>query len=192
MHLFLMVLRKDINNINTEIVIYWTYKWKVWKKEILKIQHITFLMTWLLSKILIQLSKNRQKFAHKIDIYYIGYITTQNIGDYDSIRCLNALYLIIGEVDVYSEEKDGNKYVIFNSTYKSKEMLTKYAEPWDGTKNQIEKMNDKEGDYGNDFMEMKFNSDDTLPLNKILKLHNLTIVVRCVFQEDNKYYPLFF
>ena len=102
------------------------------------------------------------------------------------------MYLIIGEVDVYSEEKDGNKYVIFNSTYKSKEMLTKYAEPWDGTKNQIEKMNDKEGDYGNDFMEMKFNSDDTLPLNKILKLHNLTIVVRCIFQEDNKYYPLFF
>ena len=28
-----------------------------------------------------------------------------------------------------------------------------------------------------------------MPLNKILKLHNLTIVVRSVFHEDNKYYP---
>ena len=35
-------------------------------------------------------------------------------------------------------------------------------------------------------MEIKFNSDDDLPLNKILKLHNLTITVRSVFEEDGK------
>ena len=38
-------------------------------------------------------------------------------------------------------------------------------------------------------MEIKFNSDDDLPLNKILKLHNLTITVRSVFEEDGKCYP---
>ena len=38
-------------------------------------------------------------------------------------------------------------------------------------------------------MKFKFDSDDILTLNKILKLHNLTIVVRPVFQEDSKYYP---
>ena len=37
-------------------------------------------------------------------------------------------------------------------------------------------------------MKIKFNSDDDLPLNKILKLHNLTIIVRSVF-EDGKYCP---
>ena len=36
---------------------------------------------------------------------------------------------------------------------------------------------------------MKFNSDDDLPLKKTLKLYNMVIVVRCVFHEDNKYYP---
>ena len=41
-------------------------------------------------------------------------------------------------------------------------------------------------------IEIKFNSDNNLPLNKMLKLHNLTIVVRSVFQEDNKYYPQMF
>ena len=41
-------------------------------------------------------------------------------------------------------------------------------------------------------MKIKINSDDNLPLNKILKLHDLTIVVRSVFQEDKKYYPQFF
>ena len=38
-------------------------------------------------------------------------------------------------------------------------------------------------------MKIKFNLDNSLPLNKTLKLHNLTIIVRSVFQEDNKYYP---
>ena len=40
-------------------------------------------------------------------------------------------------------------------------------------------------------MKIKFNSDDDLPLNKILKLHMLTIIVRSVF-EDGKYYPQVF
>ena len=41
-------------------------------------------------------------------------------------------------------------------------------------------------------MKIKFNSDDNLPLNKILRLHNSTIVFRSVFQEDNKLYPQIF
>ena len=38
-------------------------------------------------------------------------------------------------------------------------------------------------------MKIKFNSDDNLPLNKILKLHNTRIIIRSVFQEHGKYYP---
>ena len=41
-------------------------------------------------------------------------------------------------------------------------------------------------------MKIQFNSDDNLPLNKILKLHNLTIIVRSIFEEDVKYYPQVF
>ena len=33
-----------------------------------------------------------------------------------------------------------------------------------------------------------FDSDDDLPSNKLLKLHNLTIVFRSGFEEDDKYY----
>ena len=36
-------------------------------------------------------------------------------------------------------------------------------------------------------MKIKLNSDDDLALKKALELHNMTIVVRAVFQEDNKY-----
>ena len=41
-------------------------------------------------------------------------------------------------------------------------------------------------------MKIKFNSDDDLTLNKLLKFINLTIIVRTVFEEDSKYYPQIF
>ena len=37
-------------------------------------------------------------------------------------------------------------------------------------------------------IKIKFNSDDKLPLNKPLKLHNMTIITRSVFEEDGKLY----
>ena len=39
---------------------------------------------------------------------------------------------------------------------------------------------------------MKFNSDDNLPLNKMIKLHMLTVIVRSVFEKNGKYYPQVF
>ena len=71
--------------------------------------------------------------------------------------------------------------------------MTKYTELWDKIKNlikcnSIEKVNNKSGECGKDFMKIKFNSDDKLPLNKMLRIHNMTIVFRTVFQEDGKYY----
>ena len=41
-------------------------------------------------------------------------------------------------------------------------------------------------------MKIRFSSDDDLPLNKILKLHRLTIIIRSVFEEDGKYYAQVF
>ena len=48
------------------------------------------------------------------------------------------------------------------------------------------------GGYGRDFIKIKFNSDDNLLLNKTLKLHNMTVIVRSVFEEDGKYHPQVF
>ena len=48
---------------------------------------------------------------------------------------------------------------------------------------------EKKGKYCKDFMKIKLNTDDNLLLNKPLKLHLLTIIVRCIFEEDGKFYP---
>ena len=41
-------------------------------------------------------------------------------------------------------------------------------------------------------MKIKFNSDDNLPLNKPLKLHIMTIIIRSVFDGGGKLYPQIF
>ena len=94
--------------------------------------------------------------------------------DYNSINSVNPLYLIISEVDGYIEETNGNKYLTFASTGKNKEVLTKYTELWGGIKNLIEKIDDKPGEYEKYFIKIAFNSNNNLPINKILKLHILT------------------
>ena len=41
-------------------------------------------------------------------------------------------------------------------------------------------------------MKIKFSSNDNLPIKKMLKLHNLTVIVLSVFEKDGKYYPQLF
>ena len=128
-----------------------------------------------------------------IGIYYIRYITIKRISDYENINSVNSLYLIIGEVDGYIEENDGNKYLIFASIDKNKKVLAKYTELWDKIKYHIQIINvGKSGKYEKDYRKIKFSSYDDLPLNKILNLNNLTVIVRSVFGEDGKYYPQVF
>ena len=54
------------------------------------------------------------------------------------------------------------------STDRNKKVLIKYKELWDRSKNLIKKINDKPGKYNEKCIKNKFNSDDNLPLNKIL------------------------
>ena len=108
---------------------------------------------------------------------------------YVNINSVNPLSLIINEVDGYVEEINENKYLTLVSTEKNKEVLKKYTKLWDGIKDSIEKINNKSGEYEKDFMKIKFNFDDSLPLNKTLKLHNMIKILRSVFEEDGKYYP---
>ena len=136
--------------------------------------------------------KNKQKSYKNIDINNIGYITMKDFDYVNNDSAKNPLHLIIDKADGYIEEKNGNKYLILASTDKIKESLTKYTKRLDGIKNLIEKINNKPGEYGKNFMKIKFNSDNNLPLKKTLRLHNLTIIVRSVFLEDNKYYPQVF
>ena len=57
-----------------------------------------------------------------------------------------------------------------------------------GIRDKIKEVCGDEYDYEKDYMKIKFNSDDDLPLNKALKFHNITVTIRSVFEEDGKLY----
>ena len=78
------------------------------------------------------------------------------------------------------KKKNGEKYLIFDST-------KKYKEVFSGIKSEIKILNDgKELFYEKSYARIEINIDNDLPLNVSLKFPTLTI--RCVFQANKKLY----
>ena len=75
---------------------------------------------------------------------------------------------------------------------KIKSYLKKYNDAFNGIRNKIKKISGNECDYEKEYMKIKFNSDDDLPLSKQLKFHIMIITIRSVFEEDGKLYPQVF
>ena len=100
------------------------------------------------------------------------------------------MYLIIKGFEGYLEENNGNKYLTIALTDNNNQVLVDYAKVWNGILEQIKKINNgKIKEWGKDYMKIRFNSDDDIPLNKVLNIHALTIVIRSIFENDGKYYP---
>ena len=87
------------------------------------------------------LLKIDKKYYKGINIYYTGYITIRKIDDSENIYKVNPLYLLVNHANKYIEEKNGNKYLAFDSTDENKEVLKTYTDVWDGIKKEIKTIN---------------------------------------------------
>ena len=97
---------------------------------------------------------------------------------------------MINRIDGFIEEKNVDKYLNTADTDRNSEVLKKYAEVWKGIKDSIKKIKNSElGEYDKDYMKIKFNSDDGIPLNKQLNFPTITVIIRNIFEKDGKYYP---
>ena len=128
-----------------------------------------------------------KKSYKDIGIYNIGYITLKKIGDCKNIYSMNPLYLGITNASGYIEEINESKYLIFDSIDENEELLKKYNDVFKGIRDKIKEINSDEYHYENNYMKIKFNSDD-----KPLKFHNITTTLRSFFKEDGKLYPQVF
>ena len=137
-----------------------------------------------------RLLKLGKKSSLDISIYYIGYVTKNPKYNINSV---NPRYLLISELDRFIEENQGSKYLNISLKFNNNDVLVKFAEVWRGIKDQIKKINNGlVGEYAKDCMNIKFDSDDNLPLNKIIKFRVLTIIIRNIFGKDGKHYPQIF
>ena len=71
------------------------------------------------------LLKIDKKSCKNNGIYNIGYITIKKTDNWENINSVRTLHLLIGEVIGHIEEKNGNKYLVFDSSDESKEILKK-------------------------------------------------------------------
>ena len=111
---------------------------------------------------------------------------------YVKIYNVNPLYLIFRDVNRYYEEIDESKYLALIATNKNKEKTHKNKELCSKIRDLIRSITKNSNDYNEKHKKIKFNSDDELHLNKMIKIPTMTVVVKAVFQENNKYYPQVF
>ena len=90
------------------------------------------------------LLKIDKKSYKDIGIYNIGYITIKKIGDCKNIYSVNPIYLRITHTRGYIEEKNENKYLIFDSVDQNKELLKKYNDAFNGIMGKIKKVSNNE------------------------------------------------
>ena len=89
------------------------------------------------------ISKKDKKPYKDFYIYYIGYITIKTFdkfSDHKNVHSVNPLYLIIHPTTGHFEKKNCEKYLIFDST-------DKYKEVFSGIKSEIETINGVEKMY---------------------------------------------
>ena len=99
---------------------------------------------------------------------------------------------MINRIKSHFEEVDEDKYLIISS--QNGHIMQKYQGVFDGIKEIIKKINDygQPIKYDDNYMKMKFNTDDNIPLNKIIYFPTITVIIRSVTKKDHKYYPQLF
>ena len=128
-----------------------------------------------------------------VDIYYIGYMLEPD----DYVNSISPLYLVVkylfGRVEKMQGSSDRYLFVDENN----KEVINVFDKLWKFIKNEINRLikrNDKIT-FGNadnkisEYNKLRFSSNVDLPLDALIELLMLTIVINCVIEKGNKYYP---
>ena len=96
------------------------------------------------------------------------------------------MHLIIHSGTRYFEEEYGEKCLIRDSVQKYKEVLSEI-------KSKIKAINGgKELFYEKDYASIGVNTNNDVPLNKLQKFPMLIIIIRGIFQNDEKLDPLIY
>ena len=94
-------------------------------------------------------------------------------------------YLVIDDLKGYFEQND-DKYLTMIFTSKSQKMM--YTRIWEEIKKVINEV-DEFNNYDKNYDAISFDTDDILSLNSIINIYSMTIVIKSVFRDNNRFYP---
>ena len=134
--------------------------------------------------------KIHKKNFNDIHIYYLGYEHKKKISECNVINSINPLCLkIIIMNGEFEKNKDDAWYLVISD---KDDVYKKLVDIFESIKNKItEKTWDVE-EYDNDYMKIKFESNNIFPTDKDVNIHIATIIIRAIFTKDGKYYPQWF
>ena len=128
-----------------------------------------------------------------VDIYYIGYVLQPK----DDINRINPLHLIVRHLFGRVEKIQGSsdRYLVVDEN--NKKVINVFDKLWTFIKDEINRLikrNDKIT-FGNadnkisEYNTLRFSSDVDLQLDTLIEFHMLTVVINCVIEKGNMYYP---
>ena len=125
-----------------------------------------------------------------IDIYYIGYVDKNKPEDW-RVNSVNPFYLIINKVFCFVGEKNGVKYLKIDKlkNFSDTDTLTIWNQVFAAIEYHINKIDNNNVDFDSDFDKIKFVSNESLPLGKLIYFPTSTVVIRCVFKQGDIFYP---
>ena len=135
------------------------------------------------------LKVDKKESSLGFNAYYLSYIV--NKPEYN-INSVNPLYINIRSVEGYIEKIEGSddRHLVISSIDANKKVLDLFDELWNSLKSEINDLiSDHQIVFGTDVSSMKINAitgyhnNDTL-----LKFQKLLVVIRCVIEEDGKFY----
>ena len=58
-----------------------------------------------------------------------------------------------------------------------------------GIKHHVKNINNIDCEYDEDYKKIKFLTDESILLDKMIYFPTVTVIIRCVFGKSGKYYP---
>ena len=131
-----------------------------------------------------------KKDFNDIDIYYVGYEHKKKFSECNVINSVNPLYLRIVDVnDQFKKGKDDAWYLVISD---KDDVYKKLVDILESIENKITEKTWDVVESDNDYMKIKFESNNIFPTDKDLNIHIAIIIIRAIFAKDGKYYPQLF
>ena len=132
-----------------------------------------------------------KKFFNDIGIYYLGYEYKKKITECNEINSVNPLYLRILDMKGQFKKVKGDN-VWYLIIFGDADVLRKFANIWKSIRAKVAENTGGIVQYDKDYMKIKFESNDNLPIDNIVNMHQVTIIIRSVFAQNGKLYPKLF
>ena len=89
-------------------------------------------------------------------------------------------------------KKDIDENVLYVIIFGDINVLRKFVNIWESIRAKIEENMGDIMQYDKDYMKINFVSNDNLPTDNIVNMHQVKIIVRSAFAQSGKYCPQLF